>query len=86
MITISVNEAPTADADRIVVLERSVEELTLAFEMLLKRLFSDHHACACGDPKCPNRAAYEVAEEPLPEEPNTVSGASGASGSGGQYL
>lgn len=83
MITISVNEAPTADADRIALLEKSVEELTLAFEMLLKRLFSDHGACPCGDPECQKQAAHKVTGAPIGEVPNPVDG---VSGSGGQYL
>jgi len=83
MITISVNEAPTADADRVAVLEKSVEELTLAFELLLKRLFSDHNACACGNPECQKQAAYKTTEVPIGEDSNSVGG---ASGSGGQYL
>jgi hypothetical protein len=86
MITISVNEAPTADADRIAVLEQSVEELTLAFERLIRQLSyarDEPGPCPCGDPECQKQAACEAEQASPCNGPNSVGG---ASGSGGQYL
>jgi hypothetical protein len=72
---------------RVEVLEQANEELTTAFEMLIKKLLSDQAAggalepCDCGNPNCAKQAAFEAQQ--AEQTPNSVGG---DTGSGGQYL
>ena len=84
---ININEAGSNEdlAKRVESLEQANEELTTAFEMLLKKLMADQASggalqpCDCGDPNCPAQKAYEAQQA----QPNSVGG---DSGSGGQYI
>ena len=84
---ININEAGSNEdlAKRVESLEQANEELTTAFEMLLKKLMADQASggalqpCDCGDPNCPAQKAYEAQQA----KPNSVGG---DSGSGGQYI
>jgi len=87
---VNIHEAPAGDkelAKRVGVLEQANEELTTAFELLIKKLLSDQAAsgelqpCDCGDPNCAKQAAFDAQQDE--ETPNSVGG---DTGSGGQYI
>ena len=92
---INIHEAGNSNAgntdeltQRVEVLEQAHEELTTAFELLIKKLLSDQAAsggalepCDCGNPNCAKQAAFEAQQ--AEETPNSVGG---DTGSGGQYI